>query len=237
MQHWSMSGTPTTWRWWVGRDEVDAWNRQQKVRYDESADDLCRFVVPWFSDGADRGKEKTGAAQAHQGNAYATAGAFFVVIGDAHTGNIAQGESPPAIGRKNFQLVRFDARREGRFDASDVRTILKANVFGRTLHPPTLAIDGVEARYPGFFDDLSALLFRHDPIRINFGTNTDEYEPEVGTILPRLEDCSSAVDMQRVVYEEFVRWFGADIAGPRERYAEIAADTWELWQQFRVNRV
>jgi len=42
--------------------------------------------------------------------------------------------------------------------------------------------------YPVLFDEVSSILFRHDPIGINFETNTDEYEPEVGTILPRLKE-------------------------------------------------
>ncbi|MBI3874868.1 MAG: hypothetical protein HY300_02665 [Verrucomicrobia bacterium] len=76
-----------------------------------------------------------------------------------------------------------------------------------------------------------ALLFRHDPIGINSKTNTDEYEPEAGTILPRLRDCRSEADVCRVVHEEFVCWFDSRTAGPREHYAKIAADLWQLLQR------
>jgi hypothetical protein len=62
--------------------------------------------------------------------------------------------------------------------------------------------------YVRLFDDLSALLFRHDPIGINFATNTDEYNPEARTILPRLPQCHSAPDVPKVIVEEFHRWFG-----------------------------
>ena len=71
----------------------------------------------------------------------------------------------------------------------------------------------LKVEYRHLFDDVQSLLFRHDPVRINFDTNTDEYGPEVGTILPRLRGCTSANDVCRVVHEEFVRWFDADIAG------------------------
>lgn len=41
----------------------------------------------------------------------------------------------------------------------------------------------LRAEYGELFDSMAALLFRHDPIGINFdGENTDEYEPEVETI-------------------------------------------------------
>lgn len=69
---------------------------------------------------------------------------------------------------------------------------------------------------------VSAILFEEDPIGINFGSNTDEYEPEVDTILPRLARCVTAADVCAVVHEEFVRWFDSGIAGPPERYARIA---------------
>jgi len=86
-------------------------------------------------------------------------------------------------------------------------------------------------RFGPLFDDVSAALFRDDPIGINFETNADEYEPEVGTILPRLESCESASDAVRVVHEEFERWFGADTAGPAERYESVAAEIWQLWSE------
>lgn len=89
----------------------------------------------------------------------------------------------------------------------------------------------LRAEYKQLFDDVAALLFRHDPVRINFEDNSDEYEPETGTILPRLRNCRSAEDVRKVVHEEFVRWFDADIAGPEEHYTAIAAEIWEHWEK------
>jgi hypothetical protein len=73
-----------------------------------------------------------------------------------------------------------------------------------------------------------------DPIEINFEYNTDEYEPEARTILPRLRTCHSAEDVLTVVHEEFQRWFDPEIAGPREKYSTIANDVWTLWQKSSV---
>jgi hypothetical protein len=91
----------------------------------------------------------------------------------------------------------------------------------------------LRAEYGKLFDSVAALLFRKDPIGINFETNTDEYEPEAETILPRLRTCQSADDVRHVVHQEFVRWFGPDTAGPQEHYAEIANEVFRLWQEFR----
>src|SRR5450631_3026061 len=85
-------------------------------------------------------------------------------------------------------------------------------------------------KYGELFDSTAALLFRHDPIGVNFENNADEYEPEAGTILQRLRGCRSVDDARRIVHEEFVRWFEAGTAGPEEHYSAIASDIWQLWQ-------
>ncbi len=79
-------------------------------------------------------------------------------------------------------------------------------------------------------ETLAALLFRHDPIGLDFGDNTDEYGPEAETIALRRDEVHSAQDAQRIVHEEFVRWFDADTAGPPDRYADIAGEIWHLWR-------
>ena|ERR1041385_9286909 len=87
----------------------------------------------------------------------------------------------------------------------------------------------LKAEYGQLYDAAAALLFRHDPIAINYETNSDEYEPEVRTILPRLHTCHSDFDVTRVVHEEFVRWFSTEDAGSIERYEQIGKELWELW--------
>ena len=81
--------------------------------------------------------------------------------------------------------------------------------------------------YGVVYEQLNGILFAEDPMDINFEDNTDEYEPEVGTILPRLHECQSADDVRLVVHEEFVTWFGVSIAGPQERYQTIAVRVWD----------
>lgn len=92
----------------------------------------------------------------------------------------------------------------------------------------------LKVEYGEIFNSIAALLFRHDPMGINFDINTDEYEPEAGTILPRLRTCHSADDVRQVVHGEFVRWFDAGNAGPLELYTQIASEIWELWQKAKV---
>jgi len=94
----------------------------------------------------------------------------------------------------------------------------------------------LKAEYGDLFDSVTALLFRNDPIGINFDENTDEYEPEARTILPKLHSCESSTDVRRVVHEEFTRWFGSDMAGPPDRYSQIASEIWDLWHFRKTGR-
>ena len=80
---------------------------------------------------------------------------------------------------------------------------------------------------------VSKALCEADPLGlIAIGAPPDEYEPEVGTVLPRLQEARSVDGMNRILHEEFVRWFGADIAGPAELYAPAAQTLWRQRSQF-----
>ena len=90
----------------------------------------------------------------------------------------------------------------------------------------------LKQKYGELFAKVSAVLFELDPMGINFESNTDEYEPEAGTIIPRLTEVSTPQDVEVIVHEEFSRWFGDEEAGPREQYRTVAARIWEAWGAF-----
>ena len=84
--------------------------------------------------------------------------------------------------------------------------------------------------YEDRFRELSALLFRVDPIGLNFEENTDEYDSEARTILPRLGACRTPEDVRRVVYEEFAAWFTPDMAARALERVPVAEEVWSWWQ-------
>jgi hypothetical protein len=88
----------------------------------------------------------------------------------------------------------------------------------------------LKKQYGSLFETVTALLFQSDPMGINFSDNTDEYDPETGTILPRLAGAKSVDDVQTIVYEEFCRWFDPAGAGSRDAYREVCLKIWEAWQ-------
>ena len=87
-----------------------------------------------------------------------------------------------------------------------------------------------KAAYGSLYANVSHLLREADPLGlIAMGAPADEYDPEISTILPRLREANAAGDVQRIVHEEFVQWFGADIAGPLTGYADVAERIWGTW--------
>jgi endonuclease IV len=88
----------------------------------------------------------------------------------------------------------------------------------------------LKMKYGDLFDKIAEILFRHDPILINFGHNTDEYYPEARTILPKLKNCQTVEDAQAMIHKEFQFWFGSEEAGEKEEYKNIAQEIWNLWQ-------
>jgi hypothetical protein len=87
--------------------------------------------------------------------------------------------------------------------------------------------------YGALYDNVEALLFRHDPIGINFEENTDEYEMETSLLLPRLRTCRSAADVTRMVHKVFEECFGYIEARAERLYEPIGAEIWALWVAFQ----
>ncbi|TAK61701.1 hypothetical protein [Methylobacter sp.] len=91
----------------------------------------------------------------------------------------------------------------------------------------------LKEQYGALFNRISSALFEADPIGINFESNTDEYDPEAGTIIPRLKGAASVHDVEVIIHEEFCRWFSSEDAGPIEKYSAVASEVWEVWCEFK----
>ena len=56
-----------------------------------------------------------------------------------------------------------------------------------------------------------------DPIcLIGLGAHTDEYDPEVATIIQSMQSVHSETETLELIYREFTRWFSSP-AGERRR--------------------
>ncbi len=90
----------------------------------------------------------------------------------------------------------------------------------------------LKIKYRMLFERVSAILFKADLMCISCESNTDEYDPEVGTILPRLEQAKSVRDVALIVQEEFCRWFGVEESLSVVQYQEVAEQIWKEWNAF-----
>ena len=81
---------------------------------------------------------------------------------------------------------------------------------------------------------VAAILIEEDPIGLTaMGSPSDEYDAEVGTILPRVKEASSVDGLRRIIHQEFVHWFGAEMAGPEARYEVAASRIWTVLHDVR----
>lgn len=91
------------------------------------------------------------------------------------------------------------------------------------------------ADYLELHAQISAILFRYDPVGINFESNTDEYEPEAQTILARLNEANDSVDVRRIADEEFNPWFSGTPHNV-ESLDAAADEIWTLWVSSQLRK-
>jgi len=84
------------------------------------------------------------------------------------------------------------------------------------------------------FTELEVLLYEYDLAGINFGSNPDEYAPEVRAIYTRLNLESTEEEMQSITYEIFVNYFSKLCVPPKDDpvYTELSREMWILWQRY-----
>ena len=81
-------------------------------------------------------------------------------------------------------------------------------------------------RYLKLKKRVAAILFASDPAELNFGFNSDEYDPEAETIVAGLEQCLSEEDVAALVRRELDEWFDEETAAS-EKIPQIAAEIWK----------
>lgn len=94
----------------------------------------------------------------------------------------------------------------------------------------------LKATYGPLYDRLVTILFEADLAGISQFAE-DEYEPEVTTILPRLPQATCEADVERIIREEFARWFSPSITEHvPERFAWAARQMWQAWVDYQATK-
>lgn len=110
---------------------------------------------------------------------------------------------------------------------SDPWPVIAAGLRARREHD----IQHLHARYGDVLERITAILFQHDPMHLNFEHNTDEYEPEARRILWSLPTINSVDEARHTIRAIFAALFDDRMAGPESRYQRAAEDIWGLWER------
>ena len=98
-----------------------------------------------------------------------------------------------------------------------------------SARPPDLNYAQLAAQYGLFWPWLVACIFRHDPMRLDFGHNRDEYEPEAADLLTRLPDLRDAAQVTSALRAVFTHGFDGLDLGDETIYARLGAEIWTAW--------
>jgi len=83
---------------------------------------------------------------------------------------------------------------------------------------------------------LEAIMFKYDPVGINFGTNTDEYHPEVVDILTYL-NTSPCIDVHAFtiwLYELLIYYFDEDLLDTLDSHIPLAEDLLNCYKGYKT---
>jgi hypothetical protein len=94
----------------------------------------------------------------------------------------------------------------------------------------------LQTTYGRLYDDVLAIIQQADLVGIAY-VASDEYEPEVSTILPRLHHANDELDVATIIREEFDAWFYEGTTGGKDDGVTWAAqEIWKAWQSYLSER-
>jgi hypothetical protein len=82
--------------------------------------------------------------------------------------------------------------------------------------------------YQTLFFELADLLFRYQPVAISSDITEDDLYREANRILDRLEEVASPAELAELMRQVFADAFSPKIAGPVNRYTQVANEFWKL---------
>ena len=108
-----------------------------------------------------------------------------------------------------------------------------------TLQPPAnLIISSPEEHLTKLMQDvISAILFKHDPCKINFGENYGEYLTEAKCILKRMTHCENVNELKIIIDNVFTHSFGnnwGDFISPIQKLVHLGLMARQLWTMNEV---
>lgn len=108
-------------------------------------------------------------------------------------------------------------------------TVRRGSVTRTPLHLQLLADrERFRRRLQGkedLVEDVTTILHGHNPVGLA-DVDDGEYRSEAQTIVASVDRFTTLPETLNIVHGEFVHWFDPDMAGPQDRYTQVAADVW-----------
>lgn len=93
--------------------------------------------------------------------------------------------------------------------------------------------DDRTSRHDILFHRIRSIINTLDPLGIVTDRSAeDEYDAQVGSILPRLQEAHAPEDVRDIVKSEFARWFEAHLISDWEPPYNAVESIWHEWQRF-----
>ena len=82
-------------------------------------------------------------------------------------------------------------------------------------------------------DKISAILFKHDPVNLDFVDNTDEYDSEARMILEQIHIASDVDELEKIIIKIFITMFNDDRIVDRSKadWKKTAEEIWDVNQE------
>jgi len=99
-------------------------------------------------------------------------------------------------------------------------------------------MEPMDRRYPDLVAAVERAINEADPIGLLAGgAPSDEYAPEIGTIIPLLTNAHRPDDVTGVLHGEFLRSFGEGTAGPRQANQAPTRQIWDAFTRISEQRL
>lgn len=137
----------------------------------------------------------------------------------------------PRIFKRDYIVIELEVNYSNTPSNIDIDNLLY--LFRQKKAPPRLQ-DNEKGKYIPLVRIVSSILFHYDPMCINFGNNSDEYDPEADTIVSMLKHKKIVDDVIEAIILTFRYWFSCNLSVYRtdDKFINMSEQIWSAWIEY-----
>jgi hypothetical protein len=131
------------------------------------------------------------------------------------------------------ELDDDDSNMPSEFDRVELLSLLEP-VSLVNEGPPGLQDDEKEEMMP-LVQEVSSILFECDPMCVEFGTNSDEYDLVADTVVLLLKHKETVDDVIGVIIASIKQWFSSDLSNYKtnDKFISMSKRIWTVWSGYQ----